>query len=571
MILRIAQAQINPIVGDIKGNMRKILSQIRLAEAAEADLVTFPELALTGYPPEDLLLRSRFLSDNQDALMDLARERFDVAALVGFADVVDGGAQNAAALLFKGEVVGIYHKMELPNYGVFDEKRYFTPGNRCFVFDLSGARVSVTICEDIWIPGSITESCAINNSADIVLNISGSPFFAGKYQIRKNIATRFAQAVDCVVFFNNLVGGQDELVFDGGSFVVDAKGRLIASGARFKEDLLITDIEVSPKLKPVKCWNPISPCPEIRRHGKAHRRPPALPRITEELGEIEEIFQALILGLGDYVGKNHFKTVVVGLSGGIDSALTAAMAVEALGADRVVGVTMPSDFTSNETFSDAGQLASNLGIRILTVPIADIHTAFLSALRDPFGPGPLGLESENLQARIRGAILMALSNRFGWLVLTTGNKSETAVGYCTLYGDTAGGFALIKDVPKTLVYRLSEYANEKAGRDIIPQSVLIRPPTAELRPDQKDEDSLPPYSVLDPILKAYVEDDMACEEISGFPPDTVREVARMVDINEYKRRQAPPGVKITPKAFGRDRRLPITNGSSNCIRRESEE
>ncbi|MFH0957938.1 MAG: NAD+ synthase [Pseudomonadota bacterium] len=565
--LRIAQAQINPTVGNINQNVEKILSQIKLAFLKGADLVTFPELALTGYPPEDLLLRRGFLSDNLAALEDLAHCCVEITAIVGFADWVDGSVRNAAALISRGEIVGIYHKIELPNYGVFDEKRYFTPGTNCFLFDIFGTRISVTICEDIWIPGSATELCAINNAADIVLNISGSPFFAGKYQIRKNIASRFAKSVDCVLFFNNLVGGQDELVFDGGSFVVDRTGGLISSAVRFKEDLLVTDIEISPKPKPDVMWNTGYTSIEIAPSSNRRLSEPIPKIVSEELGNIDEIFQALTLGVADYVRKNGFKYVVIGLSGGIDSALTAAIAVEALGREFVIGVTMPSEFTSTGTLSDAGLLAENLGIKLITIPIEEILTTYLKVLQGPFSSGSIGLEGENLQARIRGAILMALSNRFGWLVLTTGNKSETAVGYCTLYGDTAGGFAVIKDVPKTLVYELSEYVNKKAATSLIPDSVLKRPPTAELRPNQKDEDSLPPYSILDPILKEYVEDDKSCDEILGYPEDVVREVARMVDLNEYKRRQAPPGVKITPKAFGKDRRLPITNRYTNYTQR----
>ncbi|MGC8605747.1 MAG: NAD+ synthase, partial [Desulfomonilaceae bacterium] len=440
----------------------------------------------------------------------------------------------------------------------FDEKRYFRPGDRCLIFDIAGVCFTVTICEDIWVHGSMTEKCASNNAVDIVLNISGSPFFAGKYQIRKNIATRFARAVDCMLFFNNLVGGQDELVFDGGSFVIGKTGELISSSVRFKEDVLINDIDIEPKKKPQKCWN-ADYYSLVRFSSDEHFSEHSTPMINMEPGEVEEILQALTLGVSDYVRKNGFTTVVIGLSGGIDSALTAAIAVEALGRQSVVGVTMPSVYTSNETFSDAATLASNLGIELITIPIKGILSAFWEVLEGPFKSGSAGLENENLQARIRGAILMALSNRFGWLVLTTGNKSETAVGYCTLYGDTAGGFGVIKDVPKTLVYQLAELVNRKAGKDLIPDSIIKRAPTAELRPNQKDEDSLPPYSLLDPILKAYVEEDTACDEIGGYPPELVREVVRMVDRNEYKRRQAPPGIKITPKAFGRDRRIPITN------------
>lgn len=556
--LRIAQAQINPIVGDINGNFEKIRQQIDFAMSSHVDIVTFPELAVTGYPPEDLLLRKRFVMENIDALHDLAKGCSGISALVGFADMVGDTVKNAAALISDSKIIGIYHKIELPNYGVFDEKRYFRPGDRCLIFDIAGVCFTVTICEDIWVPGSMTEKCASNNAVDIVLNISGSPFFAGKYQIRKNIATRFARAVDCMLFFNNLVGGQDELVFDGGSFVIGKTGELISSSVRFKEDVLINDIDIEPKKKPQKCWN-ADYYSLVRFSSDEHFSEHSTPMINMEPGEVEEILQALTLGVSDYVRKNGFTTVVIGLSGGIDSALTAAIAVEALGRQSVVGVTMPSVYTSNETFSDAATLASNLGIELITIPIKGILSAFWEVLEGPFKSGSAGLENENLQARIRGAILMALSNRFGWLVLTTGNKSETAVGYCTLYGDTAGGFAVIKDVPKTLVYQLAELVNRKAGKDLIPDSIIKRAPTAELRPNQKDEDSLPPYSLLDPILKAYVEEDTACDEIGGYPPELVREVVRMVDRNEYKRRQAPPGIKITPKAFGRDRRIPITN------------
>jgi NAD+ synthase (glutamine-hydrolysing) len=562
-VLRIAQSQINPIVGDLRGNTEKIIHEIGKARDQGSHLVTFPELALTGYPPEDLLLRKRFLTDCRSCLDEIAINSYGIASIVGFPELSEGSVGNSAALIVSGKIAGVYHKMELPNYGVFDERRYFRPGEKCFVFRLNGIRFSLTICEDIWVPKSATEFCAIRNCADVVINISGSPFFAGKYEIRKAIASRFAKSVDCFVFFNNLVGGQDELVFDGGSFVIDRIGELISSGKRFCEDLLITDVEISPKPKPATLWNMNESCEDISLHFESKSGPRQPPRLEPELGEIEEIYLALTLGLRDYVEKNGFDKVVIGLSGGVDSALVLAIAVEALGADRVVGVTMPSEFTSAGTLSDAGVLAQNFTVRLLTVSISSILKSFLSSLREVFGPKPLGLESENLQARIRGAILMALSNRFGWLVLTTGNKSETAVGYCTLYGDTAGGFAVIKDVPKTLVYKICDHVNGKAGFDIIPDSILTRPPTAELRPNQKDEDSLPPYHMLDAILKLYVEEDMACEDIKGFPPQMVSDVARMVDRNEYKRRQAPPGVKITPKAFGKDRRLPLTCKQTN--------
>lgn len=562
-VIRVAQSQINSLVGDLVGNSEKIVEQIAHARDKGANLVTFPELALTGYPPEDLLLRKKFLIDSRAFLDDIARNCQGISAIVGFPELSEDAVFNSAALIFGGKVAGIYHKMELPNYGVFDEQRYFRPGEKCFVFKLNGIKISLTICEDIWIPGAVTEHCCARNNADIVINISGSPFFAGKYEIRKNIAARFARSVDCFLFFTNLVGGQDELVFDGGSFVIDRNGAIISSAERFREDLLITDVQTEPKPAPKLFWNLNESCLDMSAPFESIHYHAQAPCKARELHPTEEIYLALKLGLRDYVDKNSFGTVVIGLSGGVDSALAMAIAVEALGSDRVVGVTMPSEFTSSATLSDAGLLARNFGSRLLTIPISSILEVFLSSLRDVMGPDPLGVASENLQARIRGAILMALSNRFNWLVLTTGNKSETAVGYCTLYGDTAGGFAVIKDVPKTLVYTISNYVNANAGFDIIPESILKRPPTAELRPDQKDEDSLPPYDMLDAILKLYVEEDRSCEDIEGFPPEIVSDIARMVDRNEYKRRQAPPGIKITPKAFGKDRRLPITCKQTN--------
>lgn len=556
--LRIAQAQINTIVGNFKHNLDKIAEWIGRARAEAADIVMFPELALCGYPPEDLLMKPRFLKYNRSALDELLQHCYGINVVVGFAHEAHGRVYNAAALISDKTLIDVYHKIELPNYGVFDEKRYFVPGSSCLVFEVSGVRVCVNICEDIWIPGSDTESCATKNAADFVLNISASPYHAGKLILRRGIVARFAEATGTTVFYNNLVGGQDELVFDGGSMVVDSEGTLLAVAAMFEEDLLVTDVEVSPRPHENRPWNmkgPIRALPPA----DARRRKPVASSIILEVDRIEEIYKALVLGTRDYVLKNGFKTVVIGLSGGIDSSLVAAIAVDALGPEHVVGVTMPSQYTSDATFSDAALLASNLNMRLITVPVKEILGSYSNALEEPFREGTPCVETENLQARIRGNILMALSNRFGWLVLTTGNKSETAVGYCTLYGDTAGGFAVIKDVPKTLVYELAEYVNRKARTDVIPRSVIDRPPSAELRPDQKDEDSLPPYAVLDPILKAYVEEDKAPDEIEGFDPDIVREVVRMVDRNEYKRRQAPPGVKITPKAFGRDRRLPITS------------
>jgi len=547
--LKVALAQINPTVGDFNGNVEKIVNVITQAKEACADVVTFPELAICGYPPEDLLLRLKFLQDNRAALEKIAKHTEGVAVVIGFADMVDGKVYNAAALISNNHIVSIYHKVELPNYGVFDEKRYFTPGNGCLTFDIKRIPISVNICEDVWIKGSPVEDCVRDNKVKVVLNISSSPFHAGKLSQRRDILMGFARRTNAYVCYNNLVGGQDELVFDGGSLIISPHGELIARAKRFEEEVLIANIEINNSDK-------VDVTPN---NDNCHSTISNV--IAPELGRIEEVYNALVLGTGDYMRKNGFKKVVLGLSGGIDSSLTAVIAVDALGKENVIGVTMPSQYTSNETRSDAEILAENLDIKFMTIPIHPMFTAYAEILKEPFGEGAPGIEMENLQARIRGNILMALSNRFGWLVVTTGNKSETAVGYCTLYGDMAGGFAVIKDVPKTLVYELSEHVNKKAQKEIIPKSVIVRPPTAELRPNQKDEDSLPPYSILDPILRAYVEDDKSLGEIAacGFNTETVRDVIRMVDRSEYKRRQAPPGVKITPKAFGRDRRLPITN------------
>jgi NAD+ synthase (glutamine-hydrolysing) len=560
--IRFALAQINTVVGDFEGNVAKIVDRIECAKVCGTDLVTFPELAVCGYPPEDLLLRPRFLEDNRRAVERIAKESRGIGAVVGFADSAGGQAYNAAAVINDGRWTGTYHKLELPNYGVFDEKRYFSPGCECLVIEAGGARIAVTICEDIWIEEGVAEQSVVENGAHITINISGSPFHAGKVTERQAMLAGFARRTGTFLCYNNLVGGQDELVFDGGSMVVNAQGQVVASAKRFGEELLVVDVEVEETRAGL--WQPREASGRWKRRivlesRHAGERVP-LAR-APELGRLEEVHAALVLGTKDYARKNGFEKAVIGLSGGIDSSLTAAIAADALGADNVVGVTMPSVYTSEGTLSDAQVVASNLGVQLITVPIQEMFSVYQDALREPFGEGEAGVEAENLQARIRGNILMALSNRFGWLLLNTGNKSETAVGYCTLYGDTAGGFAVLKDVPKTLVYELVPYVNEKAGREVIPRSVLERPPSAELRADQKDEDSLPPYDVLDPILRAYVEEDKPPDEVAagGFDADLVREVVRMVDRSEYKRRQAPPGVKITPKAFGRDRRLPITN------------
>jgi NAD+ synthase (glutamine-hydrolysing) len=470
-------------------------------------------------------------------LDDIARETTGIAAVVGFPDVERGQAYNAAAVLEQGRISYVYHKIELPNYGVFDEERYFGSGGGtgALVFGVGGVPVCVNICEDIWHEGGLAEWHAKEAGARVAVNLSASPFHAGKWPARRKTVARFARRTGAVVCYANLVGGQDELVFDGGSMVVGPQGEILAAAPRFEEDLLICDVD-----------------PAAARTSAAAER---------ELDPTEEVWEALVLGTRDYARKNRFEKAVVGLSGGVDSSLTACLAAAALGGDRVVGVTMPSQYTSGETRADAARLAERLGIALVSIPIGPVYGAYLDTLAVPFGPGELGIEAENLQARTRGNILMALSNRFGWLVLTTGNKSETAVGYSTLYGDTAGGFAVLKDVPKRLVYKLANYVNRRTGRRVIPASVIERAPSAELKPHQKDTDSLPAYSVLDEVLRLYIEQDASIDDIvdAGFHRALVEDIIRRVDRSEYKRRQAPPGIKITPRAFGRDRRLPITS------------
>jgi NAD+ synthase (glutamine-hydrolysing) len=561
--VRIAQAQINTTVGDFSGNLKKIIGFIDMARDKGSDIVTFPELTVCGYPPEDLLLKSDFLDDNLQAVDYLKQHVQGIVVVAGYVDSHKGNIHSAAAVLQHQKLMGTYHKIELPNYGVFDEKRYFKEGTSLLLFELNQVVFAMTICEDVWIEGGTVDQLFQDSDLHIVLNISASPFHAEKLKARQKTVHRFAQKSDAIVCFNNLVGGQDELVFDGGSFIMGPDGRLLARAKRFQEELLITDIEIDIDKKPIsKPESGTSHKVFVSLDSQPTHEKMKFPGIVaEEYGRLDEIYQALTLGTRDYVTKNGFHKAVIGLSGGIDSALTAAIAVGALGSDQVVGVTMPSQFTSSQTLSDAEILAGNLRIQLIKIPLQDIYESYLEAMASVFQDKKQGVTHENLQARIRGNILMALSNQFGWLVLTTGNKSETAVGYCTLYGDMAGGFAVIKDIPKTLVFELSEHINASWGREIIPDTTIKRPPSAELRPDQKDEDSLPPYSKLDAILESYVEEDRAPDEIikEGFDPETVRDVVRMVNLNEYKRRQAPPGVKITPKAFGKDRRLPITN------------
>ncbi len=532
--LCIALAQLNSTLGDLAGNANLIISTIEKAKSKGADLVVFPELALCGYPPEDLLLKRSFL---ETCRAELERVVANAAApaLVGFPELDSGNRYNAAAFISNGRIQSVYRKVELPNYGVFDEKRYFLPGNSPVTIDIGGTQVAVSICEDIWVPGGLAEQWAAGSKPQATINISASPFHIGKLDQRLAIARRFAAATQTPVVYVNLVGGQDELVFDGASFVVDSSGAVLGCGRRFEEKLLFAEVSDGGIKMDQSC-----------------------PR---QWGQLEEIFEALVLGTRDYIRKVGAKKVVIGLSGGIDSSLVAAIAVEALGKENVAGVTMPSQYSSKETRSDAEILARNLGIDFLEVPIKGVFDSTIDSMHQALKKGEPGIELENLQARIRGNILMTLSNKYGWIVLSTGNKSEMAVGYSTLYGDMCGGYAVIKDVPKTWVFELARLYNQKNGRDVIPQSVIDRPPTAELRPNQKDEDSLPPYVVLDPILQAYVEEDLSPADIvaRGFDSAVVSKVIRLVDFNEFKRRQAPPGVKITPKAFGRDRRMPIAN------------
>ena len=568
--LRVGLAQLNVSVGDVEGNARRVLDAIERARALGVDLVAFPELCLTGYPPEDLLFRPAFIEANLRALDRVARASTGLIVVVGFVDRRDD-IMNAAAVCHDGTVAGVYHKQYLPNYGVFDENRYFQAGSDTPVFELGegGPVLAVNICEDIWYPtGPMTAQTLAG--AEVVVSINSSPYHVGKVRFReKMLATRAADHVGYLAFVN-LVGGQDELVFDGQSMIFDPAGDRLALGRAFEEDLVVADLDLDAAFRarlrdsrrrkekrgataPVRRIV-LSPLPERPR--------PELPaRTTAFLDRDAEVYAALVTGTRDYVRKNGFRRVVIGLSGGIDSALTAAIAVDALGREGVVGVSMPSPFSSAGTRADARRVARNLGIEFLTLPITPAYRAFRRILAAPFKGLKEDVAEENIQARVRGTLLMALSNKFGWLVLTTGNKSETGVGYCTLYGDMAGGFAVIKDVPKTLVYALAAWRNARDGSPIIPESIIRRPPSAELRPNQTDQDTLPPYEVLDGILEAYVEEDRPLEDIValGFDEATVRQVISMVDRNEYKRRQAPPGVKITPRAFGRDWRLPISN------------
>ncbi|HCJ10338.1 MAG TPA: NAD(+) synthase [Clostridiales bacterium] len=605
--IRVALAQINPTVGDLEGNCRLILDYVERARDAGADLVAFPELALTGYPPEDLLLKPKFVRDNLEYLRRIAGCVRGLAAVVGFVDAADD-LYNAAAVLYDGEVAGVYRKVHLPNYGVFDEDRYFRPGREQPLFVIAGVTVGVSVCEDIWYPTG-PPAVQARAGAKVLLNINASPFHAGKRQQRERMLATRAFDYEVIVCYLNAVGGQDELVFDGASVVVDQGGRVLARGRQFEEDLVVVDLDVDAVFRsrlhdPRGRRDPLYALPDgvstpvtvVSTRPAARDRPP-LDVQTARAGSSPsgpllegeaEIYAALVLGTRDYVRKNGYEKVVIGLSGGIDSSLVAAIAADALGPENVLGISMPSRYSSRGSVEDAEELCRRLGIRLVSVPIEPAFQAYLDMLAGPFaacgpgvdeaarGAGPAepeaagatrgaglaepGVAEENIQARIRGNILMAFCNKFHFLALTAGNKSEVATGYATLYGaDTTGALSPIKDVPKTMVYRLAEYRNRRSP--VIPETVLAKEPSAELRPGQKDTDTLPPYPLLDPILQAYVEEDRSVEEIvaMGFPEDVVRRVAAMVERSEYKRRQSPPGIKVTPRAFGRDRRLPITN------------
>ena len=576
-IFRLAMAQMNATVGDFDGNAERIITSIHEARALGADLIAFPELALPGYPPEDLLLKPQFIRENRERLGLIAAECRDIAAVVGYVDA-EADIYNAAALIHDGEIVGSYRKMYLPNYGVFDEDRYFAAGSECPVYTVNGSPVGVNICEDIWYatgPAVVQRAAG----AELIVNINGSPFHAGKRAFREKMLATRASDNGLFVAYVNLVGGQDELVFDGASIIFGPDGEVVARAGQFEEQILIADLEVEavfrsrlrdPRTRKERATDLAHIGKPIQVAVSDYAENTAKPAIqsndphtcdAQPLDETAEVYAALTLGTRDYVRKCGFGKVLIALSGGIDSTLVAAVAADALGSDNVVGLAMPSRYSSEGSILDAMALTDNLGIELWTLPIEDAFNAYLGTLAPKFEGTEPGVAEENVQSRIRGNLIMAVSNKFNWLVLTTGNKSEMATGYATIYGDMAGGYAVIKDVPKQLVYELCRYRNTIGEKPVIPQSVIDKPPSAELRPDQKDEDSLPPYSVLDPILKAYVEDDYGFDDIvaMGYDPDIVKHIITLVDRNEYKRRQSPPGIKITPRNFGRDRRMPIAN------------
>jgi NAD+ synthase (glutamine-hydrolysing) len=574
--IRIALAQINPTVGDFAGNTAKIIANIERARAAGAEIVALPELVLPGYPPEDLLLKPQFIESNLRALERIVTAAKGIIAIVGCV-AKSSDIHNAAAVICDGELKGFYYKNFLPNYGVFDEYRYFDAGQAAPIYAYGDVLIGVNICEDIWYPGGPTQLQALAG-AQIIINISASPYHAGKGRSRERMLATRAEDNAIALAYVNLVGGQDELVFDGQSLIIDARGEIITRGKLFEEDLIVADLNAERVFKqrlhdPRRRQERIDLASDgisverivLRERPFTGKKPaPAVAAGNtggSSTGGVEEVYLALVVGTRDYVQKNGFKKVVIGLSGGIDSALTACIAVDALGAEQVTCVFMPTHYSSPESGRDAAKLAENLGVDYHVIPIEDTFEQYLKMLNPVFANASAGVAEENIQARVRGNILMALSNKFGALVLSTGNKSEVSTGYCTLYGDMAGGFSVLKDVPKTLVYKLSEYLNRRGKEAVIPEYIITRPPSAELREDQKDTDSLPPYDVLDAILEFYVEEDLSADAIvsQGFDEKTVRWVIRQVDINEYKRRQAAPGIKITPRAFGRDRRMPITN------------
>ncbi len=584
---RIAMVQMDPTVGDLHGNARRITAWLREAKHARADLVAFPELAITGYPPEDLLLKPQFVEDNRAALAEVIRACDGLVAVVGYVgqgdhaghrssrqSIVSAGRHelyNAAALIANRRLIGSYRKWFLPNYGVFDESRYFHPGRKLPLLTVNGTTIGVNICEDIWLPEGPTRRQA-SAGAEVIVNVNASPFHVGKSRSREQMLATRARENGVIVTYTNTVGGQDELVFDGNSVVLDQDGDVIARGRAFEEDLLVVDLDIQAVArarmaqgrKRTLSGRAAAAVDRLAATTPTARmkRPRLVPPVATPLGEIDEVYHALVLGVKDYVRKNGFKQVVIGLSGGVDSALTAVIAADALGPENVLGVFMPSPYTSQESGEDVAELVRRLRVGLKVVNITPTFDAYRKSLAASFKGKRPDTTEENLQARIRGNILMSFSNKFGHLVLTTGNKSELSVGYATLYGDMAGGFAVIKDVPKTMVYDLARLRNLRGASPIIPKRILDRPPSAELKPNQKDEDSLPPYAILDPILQAYVEEDRSLEEIvdAGFNRATVARVIAMVDGSEFKRRQAPIGIKITHRALGKDRRMPITNG-----------
>lgn len=569
--VRLALAQINPTVGDLEGNTKKIIEYIEKAKKYECDIVAFPELAITGYPPEDLLFKEKFIEKNLEKLKEIAKYSDNIIAIVGFVDKEED-IYNGAGILYNGKIVAKYHKHYLPNYGVFDEVRYFQKGNKIILLNIENYKIGISICEDIWYPENPLNVQAIEG-AELIININASPFSINKIRFREELLKVRARDNLVAIGYVNIVGGQDELVFDGNSLIVDPDGNILAKGLDFEEDLIIADIDLNKIFRKQLKDNrlrilrqnykrDLEKVEEIKLDYKFKESNKNVEqKIVLDKKEIEYIYKALVLGVRDYIRKNRFEKVVIGLSGGIDSSLTATIAVDALGKDNVKGILLPSQYTSKESIEDAVELAKNLGIEFFEFNIKDVYYKYTDILGDLIGREIEGKNTtlENLQARIRGNILMALSNKFGWIVLATGNKSEMSVGYATLYGDMVGGFAVLKDVLKTKVYQLAEYRNSISK--VIPDRVLVKPPSAELRPNQKDEDELLPYHILDEIIKLYVEEDVPAEDIVklGFPEKDVKKIISLIDANEYKRRQAPIGIKITERAFGKDRRMPITN------------